>query len=130
MAFRRSILFTRSQHLKTVNLEAPSSSNQAEIYFGLRFEMDGSLKRSHGRLEGKKQSKAQSFGREQEIVDCRVQKRRSSDPIGSARPMKRLRDDLRIGTKPNYGVSRRDYSVKRRFRTFFHKVSSILLKSL
>jgi len=54
MAFRRSILFTRSQHLKKVNLEAPSSSNQAEIYFGLRFEMDGSLKRSHGRLEGKK----------------------------------------------------------------------------
>lgn len=130
MAFRRSILFTRSQRLEKVSLEAPSSSNQAEIYFGLRFEMDGGLMRSHGWLEGKKQSKAQSFGIGREIVDCRVQKKRSSDRIGSAHPMKRFRENLRIGIKPNYGVSRRDYSVKRCFRTFFHKVSSILSKSL
>lgn len=130
MAFRQLILLTRSQHLKKVSLEAPSSSNQAEIDFGLRSEKDGSLKRSHGRLEGKKQLKARSFGREPEIVDCRVPKRRSSDRIGSTNPMKRFCEDPRIGTKPDCGVARRDYGVKRSFRTFFHKVSSILSKSL
>lgn len=130
MAFRQLILLIGSQHLKKVSLETPSSSNQVEIYFGLRSEMDGSLKRSHGWLEGKKQSKAQSFGREQEIVDCFVQKRRSSDWIGSANPMKRFCENLRVGTMPNCGISRRDYRVKRGFRTFFHKVSSILSKSL
>lgn len=130
MAFGRSILFTRSQHLKKVSSEAPSSSNQAEIRFRLRFETEGSLRRSRWRLEGRKQSNARSFGREQEIVDCRVQKRRLSGWIGSTNPMMRFCENLRVGTKPNCGIWRRDCGVKRGFRTFFHKVSSILSISL
>jgi hypothetical protein len=91
---------------------------------------EGSLRRSRWRLEGKKQSNARSFGREQEIVDCRMQKRRLSGWIGSTNSMMRFCENLRVGTKPNCGIWRRDYGVKRGFRTFFHKVSSILSKSL
>jgi hypothetical protein len=130
MDFRQLILFTRSRYLKKVSSETLSSSNQAEIYFGLRSERDGSLKRSHRQLEGKRQSKTHSFGGEPEIVDCQVPKGRSSDRTGSANPMKMFWEGLRIGTEPDCGIARRDYGVKKGFRTFFHKVSSILSKSL
>jgi len=101
MAFRWTIPFTRSQRLNKVSWEAfpafKSSGNpsRASVWNGWKLE------EKSWHFLGMKRSKAQSFGKGQEIAECRVWKGRSSDRNGNTGLAGRSWEGLRIGTWTN-----------------------------